>query len=576
MKKFFLFTFNILLFFIALNVKASNLTLNYYGNPYYVISGNGESHSNIVAFYEFNGEVAYCVEEGVDITDYSYYEANINDLPYNEEKINLIKLIGYYGYEYPNHLTNNYRIATQALIWETLTEKNVTIYTEKYGNGNIYDISYEKKEIMNLVNNHYILPDFNNNQLLSVKKDNIIIDNNNVLNNFEIINSNDNLEVFKDGNKLHIKSNVDGNYQIKLRKTKYDHKTSLLYVPNNGLSQKFAKLRPDFDIEMKLNIVISSGKVNLEKLDDETKSNNGLGSTSLEGAKYGIYKDDNLVCELITNSLGEASCLNLPFGNYILKEIIPSYGYLLDPNEYEFTIDKNNLEINLDVYEKLIKKNVTIIKTLEGNSSILDFEKNINFIIYFDNTNVIYKEVTTNQSGVINLELPFGIYRFHQVNTTDGYYKSDDFIIEINENTTDLYKVIYDKKIKGNIKIIKKDKDTNYYLKDALIDIYKEDELVYSGYTNNLGILEVNDLDSGEYTIIERIAPKGYILDTKKYYVQINENSIQNELVIFNKHEEIIVPNTSKNNNITIKYISIIILIIGLIIIYYGKKKNRI
>ena len=90
---------------------------------------------------------------------------------------------------------------------------------------------------------------------------------NNVLENFEIINNNSDLEVYKDGNNLHIKSNVIGDFNIKLRKIKYDNKTTLLYAASNGLSQKLMKLRYDRDVELDLTIHIVSGKINLKKLD---------------------------------------------------------------------------------------------------------------------------------------------------------------------------------------------------------------------------------------------------------------------------------------------------------------------
>ena len=125
MRKIFVLMLSILAFIVVTNVKAENLVMNYYGNPYYVISGNGEYHSSIATFFELNGDVAYCVEPGILVTDFSYHIENIDTLPYSNTKLNLVKLIGYYGYEYPNHLNNSYRLATQALIWETLTEKSV-------------------------------------------------------------------------------------------------------------------------------------------------------------------------------------------------------------------------------------------------------------------------------------------------------------------------------------------------------------------------------------------------------------------------------------------------------------------
>ena len=578
MKKIFLLILGVFLFVRLQNVNAENLIMTYSGNPYYVISGNGEYHSSIVTYFELNGDVAYCVEPGVLVTDFNYIEEDINTLPYSPEKINIIKLIGYYGYEYPNHQTNSYRMATQALIWENLTGKTVTFSTEKYGNGNVIDVTSEKNEIMRLVNNHYLLPNINDNLTLSLNADNVLIDSNNVLDNFEIISENQDLRISKEENNLHIMSNKIGDYTITLRRKKYDNKQTLLYIASNGQSQKLVKLRYDDNIELKINIHIVGGKVNLTKLDSETKNNISLGNASLLNAKYGLFDmNNNLITELLTNELGEASVDKLEFGNYYLQEINSSYGYLVDPKKYEFIINKDNLLINISTFEDLIKKDVTFIKTIEGDMSLLDGEENIIFEIYFQNNNELYKKVETNKDGVAKIKLPYGIYKIHQVNTNEGYLKGEDFTFIIDENTDELYKVIYDKKVRGKINIHKSDMDTNINLKDAFIEVYKTDDLIYSGYTDEFGNIELNNLEVGKYKIIEKIAPNDYLLDNQEYFVDIN-NDITDVLVeIKNKHEEIQVPSTGLNKSNYLKLISIGVMIIGLYFIligFYHKKIN--
>ncbi|MBR3661514.1 MAG: Cys-Gln thioester bond-forming surface protein [Bacilli bacterium] len=573
MTKIFVFMFSIIAFIICINVKAEQLVMNYSGNPYYVISGNGNYHSSIVTYFDINGEVAYCVEPGILITDFNYYEESINTLPYNDNKINLIKLIGYYGYEYPNHQTKEFRMATQALIWETIKEESVEFYTEKNGGGNIVDVSNERNEIMRLVNNHYTLPEFGNDLILSINQDNILIDNNNVLANYEIINSNRNLEVYKEGNNLHIKTNEIGDYQITLRKIKYDNNTTRLFIASNGVSQKLMKLRFDDNVETTLNIHMVGGKLYLQKLDYETNTNKSLGNSTLLNAKYGIYdQSNNIIEELTTNEFGESVSSYLAYGTYYLKEITPSYGYELDLNKYEFIVNKDNLNINLNVYESLKKQNITIIKTLEGDYSILNGENDITFEIYFKNNNLLYQTITTDESGVTKIKLPYGEYIFHQVNTSEGYLTSDDFIIEVDENTEDVYKVILDKRVLGKIQIIKSDEDTGVRLANAFIEVYEDDDLIYSGYTNEEGYIALNNLYVGSYKIIEKEAPSGYIINDNEYLVDITNDKPDIIVEIKNKHEEVIVPNTSLNESSNLKISSIGIFFIGFLLILLSKK----
>jgi len=575
MKKIFMFMLVIFLFSFSKNVLAESvekLTLDYQNNPYYYRIWENHTDSARLRFYNLNGEVAYCVEPGINITSDTYVSIDNSNFPFSNEILERIKLIGYYGYEYPNHSTNNYRMATQSLIWETVRNIQVNYYTGINGTGNLVDIANEKNEIMRLVNNHYVVPNINNDLKLSINKDNVLVDTNQVLNDFEIINNNSNLVVSKKGNELHIKSDVLGDYQLVLRKNKYDNKNSILYVGSDSYSQKLMKLRYDSNVELKINIHILGGKINLKKLNKDSMDNNTIGFSKLKEARYHIFdSNDNYVSELITNELGEAESEILSFGEYYLKEIMPSYGYLVDPNKYYFTIDSNNLVKEITSYEELDKKEVTIIKTIEGDYSLLSKESDITFEIYLDNK--FYDTITTDKDGIAKIKLPYGKYVFHQVNTQEGYLKSDDFEVLVNELNDNQVKVIYDKKVRGKLRIIKSDLDKDIRLKDALIEVYKDNKLIYSGYTDEDGLIEIDNLFVGEYKIIEKEAPKDYILNKEEFIVKISNDNQEVELEIKNKHEEIRVPSTSLNGNNKLKYSGISIMFLGLAIIFIGERK---
>ena len=88
------------------------------------------------------------------------------------------------------------------------------------------------------------------------------------------------------------------------------------------------------------------------------------------------------------------------------------------------------------------------------------------------------------------------------------------------------------------------------------------------------GKLEVNNLYIGKYKIVEKKAPDGYILEEKDYFVDITSDNHEVSINIPNKHEEIIVPNTSLNNNNYLKYSSFSILLLGFTFIIWSKKRT--
>ena len=58
-----------------------------------------------------------------------------------------------------------------------------------------------------------------------------------------------------------------------------------------------------------------------------------------DGATGVVFKAGDLVATLTTDQNGEAEVNNLYLGNYYVKEITPSEGYLLDEEEHDVVCD---------------------------------------------------------------------------------------------------------------------------------------------------------------------------------------------------------------------------------------------
>lgn len=99
----------------------------------------------------------------------------------------------------------------------------------------------------------------------------------------------------------------------------------------------------------------TTAKIHIFKMDKETCVAIPQGDASLEGAVYGLYarndivhpdgatgvvfKAGDLIATLTTDKYGEAEVDNLYLGNYYVKEITPSEGYLLDEEEHDLVCD---------------------------------------------------------------------------------------------------------------------------------------------------------------------------------------------------------------------------------------------
>ena len=189
----------------------------------------------------------------------------------------------------------------------------------------------------------------------------------------------------------------------------------------------------------KVRINSYASTVEIVKKDKETNTSIAQGQATLKDAKYGIYEQSTgkLVDVIKTNEKGYAkSNPVLGWDAYYLQEIDPSTGYLLDNTRYNFDMRGKENE-SIDVFEIVIKNHISILKQYEhvdGNTTFLNAEKGITFEIYYPNGNK-FGEITTDKNGYASLDLPYGNWKFHQVNTTTGFEKIYDFYISVDNNT---------------------------------------------------------------------------------------------------------------------------------------------
>lgn len=532
-----------------INVNASNkvkIKLDYQDNVFYVRSGNNlEYHSGKYLYYSLDGDVAYCIEPGIQITDWDYlFSTDLTTSPHSKEVTAKMQLVGYYGYEYPGHQTQKYRMATQAIIWELANGQNVEFYTKINGGGNKIDITPERNEIMRLVNSHYEKPSLNaKNYKVKLGEQLVIDDEKNVLENYELLSNND-LDVKISGNSLSINPKNFGTFKVTLKKKTYDDLTTLIYTGENNTSQKLLRCRISDPVYATFNIEVYGGTISIEKVDSETGLSNGQGDSTLSGAVYGVYDENNtLLTKLTTDTNGKATSGYLnKLGNFTLKEISSSKGYLLDETVYNFEIKEDNLNVKLKVKENVIKHNLKIYKVLSNNAiGIIDGEPNITFEVYLKSTGKLYKTITTDKYGYADIDLPYGTYIFKQKNTTKDYEKVDDFEFVVN-SVGNSKKTLYDRAMEAKLKVVKIDEETGEVIKMSGIkfkikslktneylcpDLYESRSLNACTYaTDENGVMITPFELVGDFSLEEVDQTiDGYLWNDKKINFHIGEGS---------------------------------------------------
>lgn len=475
--KYFLVMLGLMIGFIvnANAVQAATLNMNYSDYWYYRAHGDGsDAHSWHWTLYEVDGEVAYCIEPNIpEGTSYTQGTWEQTGLP-NSIKERIL-LIGYYGYTYPGHQSLEYRAATQGLIWDTIVGNGAhsTFWTERWRGGSQFNVSSQQAEIERLISHHYDRPSFNGGVYkLQVGETLTLTDTNNVLGNYSVSVNGADYNV--DGNKLTIKPTKDGAIDITLTK-KMPYNSGYKFFVGDGIQNMYVPGTTD-PVIAKIRVNSYYGDVELTKKDKETNQTTPQGQATLKNAEYGVYEQatGKLVTTIKTDENGYGKSPKvLPYNSYYLQEINASEGYLLDNTKYNFDLKGKENE-KLDVFETVVKNYISILKQYEfvdGETTFLNAEKGITFEIYYPNGNK-FDEITTDKNGYATINLPYGVWKFHQVNSTTGYEKIYDFFITVDYNSEkEQYYNILNNALSAYLQVFKTDIETGKTALEYLIQV---------------------------------------------------------------------------------------------------------
>lgn len=531
-------------------VSAATLTQTPVDNWYYTRRGGGKPYMSAQwNLYDLDGKTAYCIEPGVDITT-SDYEGAIGwiNSPYSDEVNRKIQLYGYYGYNYPGHGNLRYRAAAQSLIWEATGGQIIEFWTEKYGNGNFINLNAERNEILRLASTHYEVPIFD-----SDTKDAVIgetttfTDTKGILSNFDVVKSSD-ASVSINGNTLSVTPNVVGNITVVLKKKTYTQDPTIIFVGKDATSQKMGMFGVDDPVLVRVKLNVVGGSLKINKKDLDTKLSKPQGDATFKNAVYELLDENyNFITDLIIDDSFSAKTDKILSPNkiYILREKTASEGYLLDKTEYRFKIDRDNLDIEMDVYEDVIEKTVNIYKVFADDSTtILKGEPNVSFEIYLKSTGEYYKTIKTDEKGFVSVKLPYGKWIFKQVSSTSGFEKVKDFEIVINNDSDeDITKIISNAEIRAKLKLIKVDSESRkilvrdgikFRIKNLDTGEYVCQNVTYPGQ-EKICVFETKDgmfitpyvLGHGNYQIeeLEEQSILGYVWNNVPLRFSIDENS---------------------------------------------------
>ena len=321
----------------------------------------------------------------------------------------------------------------------------------------------------------------------------------------------------------------------------------------------------------------------------------------LENALFGLFAVDtaeftseNAYMTAVSDENGYFEFDEIPYGEYIVREIEAPTGYILSGESYPVTVCEDGETITIRTVNKPI--------TVEVSKVDVYGEELIGADMQLENADgEIIDEWISDGTNHIVTELPAGDYTLKEIAAPDGYVIATDIEFEVFADGTIKIRNVDSTAISedGNplivmvddttkVKISKRDITTDKELPGATLQIIDEDGNVVEEWVSadEAHLVEGKLIAGKEYTLREIIAPDGYEIANEIKFT-VNEDGSVTEVVMYDEHTPdletpptvtIDTPNTgvSADNGAELYLVATaVIMTFGMLICKKNDKKQR-
>ncbi|WP_141546595.1 SpaA isopeptide-forming pilin-related protein [Bacillus wiedmannii] len=293
--------------------------------------------------------------------------------------------------------------------------------------------------------------------------------------------------------------------------------------------QGYTLLKEEIEVVVEANKVVQVQVENAKELGSlQVIKKDAESGKVLEGAEFKLKNETGQVVgeAKTTNKDGVVKFENLVPGKYTLEETKAPEGY----KAVEVTVEVNvvaNEVVKQEVMNEKVTGQFEIVKVdANDKAKVLSGAE---FTVYKDGKKVA--ELKTDESGkVMSPKLPLGEYTVKETKAPEGYKLSNKEWKVTIQNEKEVVKVeAENERILGSLQIIKTDdKDqakrlagAEFTLKDPQGNVVKEGIT-----TDKSGIVKVDGLVPGEYTLEETKAPEGYELTKQVIHVTVDGEKV--------------------------------------------------
>lgn len=295
-------------------------------------------------------------------------------------------------------------------------------------------------------------------------------------------------------------------------------------------------IKEDGDVvEIKLENRYIRGDIEGLKLDED--------GNVIAGAKFGLFKsgtteftEENALLVTETDSEGKFRFENIRFGKWIVRELVPATGYVLNETPIDVNIQTEGEIIKISFENKFIRSDIRGYKVDEDGKPV----EGALFGLFTEDETEFTEEraVLTAKSDAEGIfffdDVRFGKWIVKELAPAEGFVANDTvFPIDVTTNGAVIEIKAENRHIYGMVHTTKVDKDyPDNLLAGAIFEIYMDvdgnkefdadiDTLVGEMVEYEPGLYELENLRYGGYFLYEKQAPANYVKDDAYHYFAI-------------------------------------------------------
>ena len=500
------------------------------------------AHGSLI---KVDGKMAWCLQPLDNVQTGTNSSVTWSSLGIDQATAKKLSYIAYFGYR-ENPTTDN-RFLTQNLLWEVLYPSKVNTYY--YFNDDYPTVKSQRAwrdAVLAKVNKMETKPSFNATTVtLNVGESITLTDSQSILQYYKYSTPNG-LTISKSGNKLTITatSSAADSSTIKFTRDLLTSGTGELFAVRNGDSQAISTLYVADPATATLNIKVNKkGSVKITK-----KDSNGY---MIPNTSFKLSYNSNMsnpIGTYTTGSNGTVTINDLNPGTVYIQETSVPNPLILNSAIQSVTI-KANETVSFSQTNTYQKGKITARKYDSSTGSTAQGEATLQGAVYglyaaetmtnpysggtYYTKDQLVGERTTNADGTMSAweNLPLGKYYIKEISASKGYQLDTtkypvELTFDSSVTTKSISVKVYENVITGKGKVTKKDSDTgNTITVPSVFEVYNSSNKLVDTITTSNGSATSKSLPYGNYYMIEKTAPNGYVIDNAaKYSFAITKN----------------------------------------------------